>query len=159
MMSRTVRARMSETLPERLESTFWRRHSNPGSGWSRVPTGAVMMCAVYRRDWRLLGAALAWAAVNPFLFSPPDTEDAWMTRAVLAERWWIHEAHHRTVGPGYPNVCNTVAAIGFCYALYAAWRQRPAGAALGTAASVGLKLWWLRVLVQRYDTRPADDPA
>lgn len=147
---------MAGRLRERVEETMWRRHANPRSGWSRVPTGPVIVAAVYRRDWRLLAAALAWTAVNPFLFAPPESEDAWMTRAVLAERWWIDDQENRTVGPGYPNVCNTVGALGFCYALYAAWRRQPTGAALGTVASVALKLWWLRVLVQRYDARPVE---
>lgn len=140
-------------LRDRLEAVFWRRHSNPKSGWTRVPTGAVIVSAVYRRDWRLLGAALAWVALNPLLFPPPETEDAWMTRAVLAERWWVRDEGNSTVGLGYPNVCNTAGALGFLYAVFAAWRRRPAGAALGTVASVTLKLWWLRVLVRRYDAR------
>ncbi|PCR90300.1 DUF6653 family protein [Natrinema ejinorense] len=139
---------------EQCEERFWRRHSNPKSGWTRVPLGAVIVYAIYRRNWRMVGAALAWTAINPFLFSPPDTEDAWMTRAVLAERWWIREESNRTVGLDYPNVCNTVGALGFVYALYAAWRRSPTGVTLGVVASVGLKLWWLRVLVKHYDERP-----
>ncbi|MDZ5812741.1 DUF6653 family protein [Halorubrum sp. AD140] len=140
-------------ISERFEDWFWARHSNPLSGWTRVPSGAAIVYAVYRRDPRLLGAALAWTALNPFLFAPPDTEDAWMTRAVLAERWWIGEEGNRTVGLDYPNACNAAGALGFVYALYAAWRRSPTGATLGVAASVGLKLWWLRVLVDRYDHR------
>jgi hypothetical protein len=144
---------MADSLTDRLEAVFWRRHSNPKSGWSRVPTGALIVFAIYRRDWRLLGAVFVWTAINPVLFSPPETEDAWMTRAVLAERWWIHEQGEHTVGAGYPNVCNTVAAGGFVYALYSAWRQSLRGATLGIVASVTLKLWWLRVLVEQYDAR------
>ncbi|MEF8780767.1 MAG: DUF6653 family protein [Haloferacaceae archaeon] len=140
-------------FPERYEDRFWARHSNPKSGWTRVPVGAVIVYAIYRRNWRLLGAALAWTAINPFLFPPPETEEAWMTRAVLAERWWVREEANRTVGLGYPNVCNTVAAFGFLFALYAAWRRSPEGATIGVVASVGLKLWWIRVLVERYDRR------
>ncbi|MFB6096930.1 MAG: DUF6653 family protein [Haloferacaceae archaeon] len=144
---------MALPLPERVDDAFWARHSNPASGWTRVPKGAVVVYAVYRRDWRLLAAALAWTVVNPVLFSPPETDDAWMTRAVLAERWWIREEANPTVGLDYPNVCNAVGALGFLYALYAAWNRSPAGATLGVVASVGLKLWWLRVLVDRYDRR------
>ena len=68
----------------------------------------------------------------------------------VVDRWWLRQ-DNRTVGLGYPNVCNTVAATGFLLALVAAWRRRPAGMAVGTALSVGLKLWWLRELVERYD--------
>jgi len=142
---------MVASILERFEDRFWRRHSNPKSGWTRVPSGAVIVYALYRRNWRLLGAVLVWTAINPFLLSPPDTEDAWMTRAVLAERWWVREETNRTVGLAYPNVCNTAAALGFVYALYAACQQSPKGATLGVVASVGLKLWWLRVLVKHYD--------
>jgi hypothetical protein len=74
-----------------------------------------------------------------------------MTCAVLAERWWVRVESNRTVGLAYPNVCNTVGALGFVYALYSAWRESPTGATLGVLASVGLKLWWLRVLVNHYD--------
>ncbi len=148
---------MPESRRERLEATFWDRHSNPKSGWTRVPTGAVFVVAVYRRDWRLLLATMAWTAINPLLFPPPEDHDAWMTRGVLAEQWWIREEGNRTVGVGYPNVCNAAGALGFGYALYAAWRRRPAGAAIGVFLSVTLKLWWLRVLVRRFDERPGAD--
>jgi hypothetical protein len=144
---------MVDVVPEGVEDRFWARHSNPKSGWTRVPTGALIAYAVYRRDWRLLSASLVWTALNPLLFSPPETEDAWMTRAVLAERWWIGEQDNRTIGAGYPNVCNTVGALGFLYALYAAWRQSATGVTLGIAASVVLKLWWLQELVIHYDRR------
>lgn len=139
---------------EEFEERFWARHSNPKSGWSRVPLGAVIVYAVYHRAWRLLGAALIWTVINPFVFSSPETEDAWMTRVVLAEQWWVREKGNRTVGLGYPNICNTVGALGFLYALHAAWRQSPKGATLGVVTSVALKLWWARVLVTRYDQRP-----
>ncbi len=142
-------------LPERFEAWFWARHSNPKSGWTRVPTGPVVVYALYRRDWRLLCAALVWTVVNPFLFAAPGNEDAWMTRAVLAERWWIREESNRTTGFDGANAYNTGAAIAAVFAVYAAWRRRPAGATLGAALLVGLKLWWLELLVRRYDRRAA----
>lgn len=146
------------SLGRRLEDVLWARHANPKSGWSRVPTGAVLVYAVYRRDWRLFLAGTLWAAINPFLFSPPATEDAWMTRGVLAERWWVREEENGTLGPTYPNVCNAAAAVAFGYALLAAWRRRPAGAAVGTVLGSALKLWWIGVLVRRYDETRAVEP-
>ncbi|MFD1647652.1 DUF6653 family protein [Haloarchaeobius litoreus] len=142
---------MSSAL-ERAEEALWSRHSNPKSGWTRLPTGAVIVYAVYRRDWRLLIAGLLWAAVNPFVFSPPETDDAWMTRVVLAERWWVREVENGTMGATYPNICNSLGAISFGYALLAAWRRRPVATAVATVLGMGLKLWWVGVLVRRYDT-------
>ena len=144
---------MSDSRAERARAAFWRRHANPKSGWSRVPTGPVIVYAIYRRDCRLLAAALVWTVLNPVLFSPPETDDAWMTRAVLAERWWIDDEQRPTIGLDYPNVCNAVGASAFGYALYAAWRRRPTAAAAATALGVALKFWWLGVLVRRYDAR------
>jgi hypothetical protein len=142
---------MTDPTERGVEAVLWERHANPKSGWTRVPTGAVIVYAVYRRDPWLLVAALCWAAINPFLFSPPETDDAWMTRGVLAERWWVRKRGNGTVGLSYPNVCNTGSALAFGYALLAAWRRRPAGAAIGAVLGSGLKLWWIGVLVRRYD--------
>ena len=147
---------MSEDSLTRAKDVIWRRHANPRSGWTRLPTGPVLVYAVYRRDWRLLAAGLLWAALNPVLFSPPDTEEAWMTRAVLAERWWIHEEGNRTVGLDYPNRLNVAGAVAFIAALSAAWRRRPAVTALASVLAVALKLWWLHVLVKRYDADPTE---
>jgi hypothetical protein len=144
---------MGVSIPEQFNDRFWARHSNPVSGWTRVPVGAVIVYAIYHRNWRVFGAALVWTVINPVLFSTPDTEDAWMTRAVLAERWWINTETNRTVGLGYPNICNTAGALGFVYALYAAWRQSPVKAGFGVILSIGLKLWWLRVLIRQYERR------
>ncbi|EMA18538.1 DUF6653 family protein [Haloarcula argentinensis] len=146
---------MTTLRTDSVRDWFWTRHANPKSGWSRVPTGAVIVYAVYQRDWRLLIAAFLWTLVNPVLFAPPENEDAWMTRAVLAERWWLTEEANGTMGLGYPNVCNTGGALASVVALYAAWRRRPATAAVATITMGGLKLCWLRELVQEYDVRKA----
>lgn len=141
---------------EDLEEVFWSRHANPKSGWTRVPTGPLLIYAIYRRDWRLFLAGMVWAAINPLLFGPPETDDAWMTRGVLAERWWVRDERNGTIGLSYPNVCNTISGLAFLYAFVAAWRRRPAGTALATVVASGLKLWWIGVLVRRFDS--ATDP-
>lgn len=137
-------------VPEQVGEQFWARHSNPKSGWTRVPIGPVIVYALYRRDWRFLAVAVCWVVVNPLVFPPPESDAAWMTRAVRAERWWLSKGNC-PVGLTYPSVCTTAGAVGFLGALIAAWRRQPVAATLGTVASVGLKLWWLRVLVRRYD--------
>lgn len=137
---------------ERLADVFWERHSNPWSGWTRVATGPVLLYALYRRDWRLLGVAVAYTIVNPILFPRPDSTDAWMSRGVLAEREWLR-AGNGTVGLDYPNVLNLLNLPVSLYAFYAAARKRPVGTVLGTLGLMGLKLWWIAEIVRRTEAQ------
>lgn len=134
-----------------LTQTFWERHSNPKSGWSRTLVLPVLLYAVYRRDIRLTAAAMAFTVINPFLFSPPEDEHAWMTRVVLAERWWTDERGERVLGLSYPNVLNLLNVPVTGYAFVSASRKRPIRAALGGLVSVSLKFWYVGALVRRYD--------
>lgn len=141
---------------KRLSETFWRRHSNPKSGWSRTLTTPALLYAIYRRDVRLLVAVIAFAVLNPLLFSPPDTDDAWMTRVVLAERWWTEEEGRGILDRSYPNVLNLLNVPTTGYALVAAYRQQPIRAALAGTVSMALKFWYVGALVRRYDAREVD---
>ena len=139
------------TLPDPLEEQFWERHSNPKSGWSRTVLLPVLLYAVYDRNWRLAAAAIVFTVVNPVLFSPPDDDSAWMTRVVLAERWWTRERRSRIFDGSYPNglnLCNVPVSV---YAFLAAYRRRPVRAAVAGAASMALKFWYVAELVRRYD--------
>lgn len=138
------------------EETFWERHSNPKSGWSRVTVLPVLLYAVYDRRWRLAGAAVVFTALNPLLFAPPATDDAWMTRAVLAERWWTSEQGNPVLGLSYPNVCNALNVPVSAYAFIAAYRRQPVRAALAGLASMALKLWYVGALVRRYEAATAE---
>lgn len=136
-----------------LAETFWRRHANPKSGWSRTLTLPVILYAVYHRDWRLLASALAFTVLNPVLFSPPETDEAWMTRVVLAERWWTEERRRGVLDVSYPNVLNVCNLPVFGYALLAAYRRQSVRAVVAGAASMALKFWFVGELVRRYDRR------
>ena len=142
-----------------LVETFWRRHANPKSGWSRTLTLPAILYAIYRRNWRFLAAAIAFTLLNPLLFAPPANEDAWMTRVVLAERWWTEERNRGVFGLSYPGVLNVANVFAAVYAVLAASRRRPLRTALGGAASMALKFWFVAALVRRYDDRatPGDD--
>ncbi|MFB6171754.1 MAG: DUF6653 family protein [Haloarculaceae archaeon] len=145
---------MADTPREEFADVFWARHSNPWSGWSRLLLTPGLLYAVYRRNWRFLALVVAFAVVNPVLFPPPDDRDAWMTRVVLAERWWT-ETGHGTLGSSYPNVCNSLNLPVFAYALLAAWRRQPARAALAGTLSTALKLWFVAALVRRHERQTA----
>ena len=140
----------------RLEDAFWTRHSNPWSGATRFALSPVLAYALYRRNWRLLGLALAFAVVNPILFPPPEDTDNWFSRAVIAERAWL-DAGNGTVGTDYPDVLNLLNVAVALYALYAAVRRRPVGTAVGTALTMALKTLWVEAIIRRTGVRAADE--
>ena len=142
-------------LRARLEDAFWTRHANPWSGGTRYAVSPVLAYAIYRRDWRLLGLTLAFAAVNPVLFPPPRDTDNWLSHAVLAEHVWI-EAGNGTLGTDYPNVLNLLNVPVTLYALYAAARRRPVGAAAGTALQMALKTLWVEAVIRRTGVREVE---
>ncbi|WP_066413870.1 DUF6653 family protein [Halorubrum aethiopicum] len=144
-----------ESIPDAL----WKRHANPKSGWSRVLITPLLLYAVYRRSGKLTALALAFTIVNPVLFSPPEDDDAWMTRVVLAERWWVDERGKPVLSRSYPAVLNLINLPVFAYALLAAYRKRPARAALAGLASILLKLGFVAELVSRYDAAKAGSAA
>jgi len=138
-------------LRERLEDAFWARHANPKSGWSRTLTGPLLLLALYRRSWRLLGFAVAFTVLNPILFGRPDPDaESWMKRAVEAERWWLDQGN-APMSLGWPNVLNVANVPTFCYALLAAYRRQPVRATVALAASMGLKFGWIELIARQYD--------
>ncbi|MFC5135686.1 MULTISPECIES: DUF6653 family protein [Haloferacaceae] len=140
---------------ESARDAAWRRHANPKSGWSRLLVTPVLLYAAYRRDGKIAALALAFTVVNPVLFSPPADDDAWMTRVVLAERWWIEEREEDVLAASYPAVLNLINLPVFAYAFLAAYRKRPVRAAVAGLASILLKLRFVDELVRRYDAETA----
>ncbi|WP_247729744.1 DUF6653 family protein [Halovivax limisalsi] len=141
---------------EEFEEAFWERHSNPKSGWSRVLVLPALLYALYHRNWKLAGITVVFTAINPLLFSSPKKNDAWMTRVVLAERWWTEEQEQRVIGVSYPNVLNLLNVPVTGYAAVSAYRKQPIRATLGGLASMMLKFWHVGSLVRRYDVEMAE---
>jgi hypothetical protein len=111
----------------------------------------VLLYAVYQRRWRVAGAAVVFTVVNPVLFAPPVDDEAWMTRVVLAERWWTTEHGQPVFELSYPNVLNVLNIPAAGYAVFAAYRRRPRATVLAGVVSMALKLWYVATLVRRYD--------
>jgi len=146
---------MFGVLRRRLaDADFWERHENPASGWSRVPTGPLLLYAIYARNWKLLGATVAFVAVNPVLFPEPgpEADDSWMTRGVRGERLWVQGAD-----AGRAGLLNAVNVPVFCWAVYAAIRRRPAQTAAFTALSMALKLAFVGEMAKLYDREVAGE--
>lgn len=142
---------------ESYEERFWNRHSNPKSGWSRALLLPTLLYAVYHRQWRLGAAAVVFTVVNPVLFSPPEDDDAWMTRVVLAERWWTRERREGLFEVAYPNLLNLLNVPVSAYAFVTAARRRPVRSSLAGMASMALKFWYVGALVRRYDDAMNED--
>jgi len=141
-----------------LPASVWERHKNPKSGWSRVAVWPLLLYAAYHRDGRLLVLALAWTVVNPVVFPPPESDEAWMTRVVVAERWWTERRDAGLFDLTYPNVLNVGNGLASTYALWAAARQHPRRTAVAGAAAMSLKLWFVGALVRRYERRDEAAP-
>jgi hypothetical protein len=130
------------------DADFWKRHENPASGWTRLPTAPLLMYAIYARNWKLLAATVAFVVVNPVLFPEPgpEAEESWMTRGVRGERLWVEGAD-----AGRANLLNVASAPAFLLALVSAIRRRPAQMAFFTALSMALKLAFVDEMVKLYD--------
>lgn len=143
-------------LREWAYDTFWRRHSNPWSGWTRLFIGPVLIAAIYQRNWRLLAGTIVFAIVNPVLFPEPERSDDWMSRGVLAERYWF-ESGHRTFGLSFPTILNTLNVPISLLTVYTATRKKPLLTVLGTATAMVLKLWFVNELVSYREAMEDDD--
>lgn len=139
-----------------FKQTIWERHSNPKSGWSRVLVLPVLLYAVYHRNWGLAIAAVVFTVINPMLFSPPEGDDAWMTRVVLAEKWWTEDQQQNVFGRSYSNILNPLNIPITGYAFVSAYRRKPIHATLGGLASMVLKFWYVGALVRRYDAEQSE---
>ena len=147
-----------EEFSERLmgmDDATWDRHSNPWSGWTRVPILPLLCLAIWSRVWFGWGAlwfvllVVIWTWVNPRLFGPPKHNNAWMTKGVLGERIWLAQKttaipeHHARVGK-FLNVC---AGIGVLFLGYGLWRFDIGWTFAGLITMMGAKLWFLDRMV------------
>ncbi|WP_394341751.1 DUF6653 family protein [Natronorubrum halophilum] len=99
---------------------------------------------------------MVFTAINPLLFSPSESNDAWMTRVVLAEEWWTEEQEQRVLGLSYPNVLNLINIPVTGYAFVSAYRKKPIRATLSGVASMVLKFWYVGSLVRRHDAEMSE---
>ena len=135
------------SLRARLADAMWRRHANPRSGWSRVVTLPVLMYGIYARRPRVAAAAVAFAVVNPVLFSPPEDADAWMTRVVLGERMYYR---HKD-GAEPVDLLNYVNGPITAYAAYSAYNRRPLRTVAFTALSMATKFLFVGYVARYYE--------
>lgn len=164
-MARTVTTRIA--LVFGLDDAGWARHANPWSGWSRIATGLpLLVLAAWSRVWigpwaLAAGAVVAlWLWLNPRLFPPARDDAAWVSKAVLGERFWglRHEVpvpvkHHLPV-----RLLQSVAAIGTLVLVWGMIALDPWPTALGAVLGWGGKMWFVDRMAWVYEDVVAARP-
>lgn len=146
--------RLSERLMG-MDDETWARHSNPLSGWSRVSCLPLLALAIWSRVWFgwhalwFVGLVFIWIWLNPRLFKPPETQDAWMTQGVLGERIWLSRAsqpiplHHEKVS----RLLNIASGLSVLVLGFGLWKLDLGFTLAGLLTSMGAKLWFLDRMV------------
>lgn len=142
-----------------MNDTVWRRHTNPISGWSRVPVIPLLALAIWSRvwiDWWSLvpiGLVLVWTWINPRIFPIPKSTDNWMSKGVPGERLWLNRKHipipqHHAKIATLLNVLAGVGVVPFAFGLYDlnAWATFT-----GVVVMMLAKLWFLDRMVWLFD--------
>jgi hypothetical protein len=140
-----------------LTETFWARHSNPWSGWSRTLGHPALVAALSARNWRVVAGCVVYFIVNPLLFPPPQDTDNWMSKGVLGERLWTsgyNPQHWRL-----PNWLNAVNVPIFIGSLVAAYQRKPGPTILATLLTAVTKLWFIDRMVQLYNIHQQEQVA
>ena len=147
-----------------MTGPVWDRHANPLSGWTRLAILPVLALAIRSRVW--IGwwsvlpalAVVLWAFANPRAFPPPADHGAWMTRAVLGERWFLARgkvslpSHHVR----WARILGAAAALGLLPLAFGLWHLNAFAVLTGLVLTVGGKLWFLDRMVWLYADMTGD---
>ena len=140
----------SARLSALADRYFWRGHSNPGSVWTLVAAYPVFVYGLYRRDPRVLGALVAFVALNPVVFPEPDDDSAWATRVVRGEQVWLDDGLRS-------SPLDLLLVVGTAplhlWTLRAAVRRQPVRTAVGTLLALPLMLVFFARMARIYDER------
>lgn len=138
-----------------MDDATWMRHSNPLSGWSRVSILPLLSLAIWSRIWLgwhciwVIAVVVIWTWMNPRVFGPPKSNDAWMTQGVLGERIWLARAshaipyHHERV----TRSLNFTAGLGAVVLALGLWKLDGGMTLAGLVTTMGAKLWFLDRMV------------
>jgi hypothetical protein len=132
-----------------LSDKVWARHANPWSGWSRVAIIPVLGLGLYLHSYWILGAAVLWAILNPFVFPVPKSVDNWMSKGVLGEQLYFRDG--KRLKKDLPTLLNLCSAPAFAAFLYFGWQQQLVPMILAALLSMVLKFWFVDRMVRLYE--------
>ena len=142
-----------------LEGDAWQRHANPWSVYTRIPIPALLVAAIWSRQWigrrSLVPVALvcAWTAINPRAFPPPRSLDHWASRGVLGETYWTKRKEvpipprHRVA----PNVLAAMSALGVPFVAKGLVTRNGWMVLFGLAVQTAGKTWFIDRMALLYD--------
>jgi len=142
-----------------MSDAIWRRHTNPISGWTRVPVLPLLALGIWSRVWFgwwalvPIGAVLFWIWLNPRVFPEPQSTDNWMSKGILGERVWLNRKyvpiprHHSTMA----IILNALATVGLIPAVIGLVQLNFWATAAGVAVMMIAKLWFLDRMAWLFD--------
>ena len=142
-----------------LQGDAWQRHANPWSVYTRIPIPALLVAAVWSRQWigwwclAPVALVVVWTFVNPRVFPPPRSMDHWASRSVLGEKYWGARkqnpipARHRVA----PWVLTGLNVAGVPFVVWGVVVLNPWMTAFGLALHMSGKLWSLDRMALLYD--------
>ena len=142
-----------------LQGEAWLRHANPWSVYTRIPIPALLVAAVWSRQWLgwwcliPVAVVIVWTIVNPRAFPPPRSLDHWASRAVLGEKYWGARKEHpipsnHRVGPW---VLTAINAAGVPFVIWGLVTFDPWLTLFGLAVHMGGKIWFIDRMALLYD--------
>ncbi len=142
-----------------MDDATWARHAHPISGYSRIFSAPVVFLALWSGFWIgwwalvPIGAVLVWMWLNPRLVAPPQTADAWATRAVLGERVFLNRKSvpvpHEFVFIGH--LTTVIAAVFAGFTAFGFWIGEFWLAFVSWHAAVLSKVWFIDRMALLWD--------
>ncbi|MEM7570614.1 MAG: DUF6653 family protein [Pseudomonadota bacterium] len=143
----------------RMDEAAWARHANPWSGWTRIATMPVLTLAIWSRvwigSWALLpcAALVVWIWLNPRLFPPIASKQAWVTKGVWGEKLWL-EMPRAQLPRQHRRLCdmlNALAGLALLPYAWGLWHLQLWPTVFGLCLTILAKLWFIDRCVWLYE--------
>lgn len=133
-----------------LSEKTWQKHANPWSGWTRVLTMPILALGLYLHNPLILGSAVVWMIIDPFIFWEPRSTDNWMSKGVLGEQTYYKEG--KKLKKDLPTLLNILNIPVFAGFLYFGWQQELMPMVLAGLLVMTLKFWFIDRMVRLIET-------
>lgn len=149
-----------------MDDRAWAKHANPLSGYSRLGGGTIIFLALWSPFWigwtsiAPIALALFWIWINPRLFQPPKTADAWVTKGVLGERVFLNRKNI-PIPAGHERaawITTAISILFFAITVYGFFTRNFWAAFAGWHGAILGKIWFVDRMVWLWETMKDKDP-